>query len=122
MSLETNSQSGEAAKDSHIKEEMSSASTMDTDLEARRGEDEKVGEMHAVDADGGDGGEIVKPPSKDFPDLAPSKSMEFPDGTFPTFTICSKLTFRRTTGMVNSRWGVLMFVLFVRYATWTVVC
>lgn len=81
MNSGISTESGEAAKEQQ-RMEMSSASTLDTDLEGRRGEDEKVGEQVA-DADSGDGGEIVKPQSKDFPDLAPSKSMEFPDGTSP---------------------------------------
>jgi len=53
-------------------QEMSSVSTMDADLEGQK--------VEQLDADSGDGGEIVKPPSADFPDLAPSRSMEFPDG------------------------------------------
>jgi hypothetical protein len=61
------------------RQEMSSASTLETDLEGRGNQGEK---LETIDLDGGDhdGGEIVRPASKDFPDLAPSKSMEFPDG------------------------------------------
>jgi len=82
MDTNISTANGVAAKESQHQQEklqqgqeMSSASTLDADLELQ-----KVEQDSGVDADSGDGGEIVKPPSADFPDLAPSRSMEFPDG------------------------------------------
>lgn len=80
MDTDINHSGGSATKEpQEQRQEMSSASTLDTDLEARGNAGEK---LETIDMDVGDhdGGEIVRPPSKDFPDLAPSKSIEFPDG------------------------------------------
>ena len=84
MDTDISTPSGTAAKEYQEQEqrqrqEMSSASTLDTDLEGQ-GSAQGSEKVKQIDADSGDGGEVVKPPSKDFPDLAPSKSMEFPDG------------------------------------------
>lgn len=79
MDTNTSTVNGVTVKESQYQQEKlqqwqerSGASTLDTDLEGQK--------VEQVDADSGDGGEIVRPPSADFPDLAPSKSMEFPDG------------------------------------------
>src|SRR5271163_1556800 len=37
---------------------------------------------NGVEANPQEGSELERPASKDFPDLAPSRSMEFPDGMF----------------------------------------
>ena len=80
MERNINHSGGTARKEpQEQRQEMSSASTLDTDLEGRGNAGEKL-ETIDVDAGDHDGGEIVRPPSKDFPDLAPSRSIEFPDG------------------------------------------
>lgn len=50
-------------------------------------------------------------PSKDFPDLAPSKSMDFPDGQL---FIESKLIDRWQTSLADGRRRIFMFVLLFR--------
>ena len=80
MDTDINHSGGSAKKEAQEqRQEMSSASTLDTNLEGQGNAGEKL-ETIDVDAGDHDGGEIVRPPSKDFPDLAPSKSKEFPDG------------------------------------------
>jgi hypothetical protein len=48
---------------------------------------------------------------KDLPGMTPNKINEFPDGFFDMTT----LTNRRETSMVNSRRGISMSILFIRY-------
>jgi hypothetical protein len=87
------------------------------DLEASQTSDEESqknlngpGEQGASNEERSTNGD--PPSTKDFPDLAPSKSMEFPDGSSNSRP---RLIDRWNESMVNSCWWISLSLLFVRY-------
>jgi hypothetical protein len=89
------------------------------DVEANRLDDfEKETKLENDEKRGNDNNQTALPASgndgvdKDFPDLAPSKSAEFPDGTCPNIP---PLIGRGNRSMVDGCWWIFVSILFFWY-------